>query len=190
MTNGFGQPAKCAIGELPHETEGFGAVPCAHCNRTGEQFMSRSRCFFYCAVAISTVAVASIWAAPGYLPSVGPAPLRFRAPAPPPSTNAVALPMPANPVPDPAPLATNSAKLPDVPASSSAPVPVVMAATNQPAAIGGSSVDEPIVSPQMLLKYFAKSTNGVTTGVIAPIGFTPPRATELPSSKASYSTTP
>jgi hypothetical protein len=44
-----------------------------------------------------------------------------------------------------------------------------------------------VVSPQMLLKYFNKSTNGNTTGVIAPIQFSPPQSIGAPSSTATYS---
>jgi hypothetical protein len=43
-----------------------------------------------------------------------------------------------------------------------------------------------VISPQMLLKYFNKSTNGTGTGIIAPLDLTAPRA-QPPSSKATYS---
>ena len=49
---------------------------------------------------------------------------------------------------------------------------------------------EEVVSPQMLIKYFNKSTNGVTSSVILPADFTPPKPAEPPSSKATYSIGP
>jgi len=59
-----------------------------------------------------------------------------------------------------------------------------------------------VVSPQMLLKYFAASTNASTNAatnatslrVVAPLGFTPPVATAAaippPAGKATHSTSP
>jgi hypothetical protein len=49
---------------------------------------------------------------------------------------------------------------------------------------------EDVVSPQMLLQFFNKSTNGPANSVVAPIEFTPPKAPEPPTSKGSYSTGP
>lgn len=49
---------------------------------------------------------------------------------------------------------------------------------------------EDVVSPQMLLKFFNKGTNGAATSVTVPLDFTPPRPAEPSNSKASYSTGP
>jgi hypothetical protein len=89
------------------------------------------------------------------------------------------------------------------------PVPPIQAATNGPAlefnarepATGAVPViaPEPVISPQMLIKFFTAPTNAVTNaaaeGVKAPVGFTspllgaPPPAPP-PSSKVTYSIPP
>ena len=48
---------------------------------------------------------------------------------------------------------------------------------------------EVVISPQMLLKYFAKPTNSVASGD-APLEFTPPKPVEGPPSRATYETGP
>jgi hypothetical protein len=71
--------------------------------------------------------------------------------------------------------------------------PVVMEAasdTNQIQSLTLPSNPDEVVSPQMLLRYFNKSTNGASASVIAPMEFTPPPAAPAPSSKASFSTSP
>lgn len=76
-----------------------------------------------------------------------------------------------------------------------APAPAPPAPVHEPASTNDQAnviVEQPqpdgVVSPQMLLKYFNKSTNGNAAGVNAPLDFTPPRLAEPPSSKAEYST--
>jgi hypothetical protein len=136
----------------------------------------------------------------GYLAAIGPAPLRFRAPLMP-TTRVFVPPMPAPPVPpEPSKPVPVSLEVVPQPAAASSPSfstsgPTPTAITPQPATIvnevssGGTQPTqaEEVVSPQMLLRYFSKSTNGVSTSVIAPLNFTPPRPVEQPSSKATYS---
>jgi hypothetical protein len=52
-----------------------------------------------------------------------------------------------------------------------------------------SSPPEPVVSPQMLLKYFTKSTNSMAPAA-SPIDFNPPKSVEAPPSRATYETSP
>ena len=89
---------------------------------------------------------------PGWLPLVGPAPLRF-SPAPRIFTNRVVLPVPV-PAPQPAPVVFQAQKAPPsrplLPAPS-APEPPAGILAQPPAE---SSPPEAVVSPQMLLKYF------------------------------------
>jgi hypothetical protein len=128
----------------------------------------------------------------GYLRVVGPAPLRFR-PAPHPIIT----------LPPPAPAAVEASPAPAIPGGgtpdfsvvpSLLPAPPLTApvTVQAPTATTNETIIEParpedVVSPQMLLKYFNKSTNGNTTGVIAPIQFSPPQPIGAPSSTATYS---
>src|SRR5260221_2798126 len=128
----------------------------------------------------------------GYLRVVGPAPLRFR-PAPHPIITL--LPPPPAPVEaNPAPtipgagtpdfsVVPNLLPMPTAPVAVTAPSPP--ATTSQTHVVIEPSRPEEVVSPQMLLKYFNKSTNGNTTGVIAPIQFSPPQSIQAPSSTAT-----
>ena len=120
-----------------------------------------------------------------YLPTVGPAPLRFR-PAFKTITNSVvpALPVVAKAAPPPPP--EKVVKI----AEPAPPPPVTV---SPPKAVQNDGAAEPhpsdsVISAQMLLKYFSRATNGASAGVIAPPDFTPPRAPEPPSSTADYST--
>jgi hypothetical protein len=70
------------------------------------------------------------------------------------------------------------------------PVEEPAAVTNQAVVLPEPARHDDVVSPQMLLKYFNKSTNGATTGVLAPFEFSPPQTGEPPSSKATYSHSP
>ena len=132
-------------------------------------------------------------ASSGYLPTVGPVPIRFRAVAPP-VTNLMKMPLPAPE--SPAPVAPAPAVV--APAPAVQPVPVVQVApkTNS-VAVDTQPEPEPIypnsqprVSAQMLLKYFNHSTNGPGTGIIAPLDFAPPAAGTTPPSTATYTTDP
>ena len=136
-------------------------------------------------------------AAPGYLPAVGPVPLRFR-PTPPPAEALVQMPLPPPDPPSPAPdipsplsAAANTATNKTPPAASPSSVPVIATATNGPAQPDANpSGSEPRISPQMLLRYFSRSTNGAAGGMMAPVDFAPPAAATPPSSTATYSTEP
>lgn len=153
-------------------------------------FRSRSRLCFILLSTFSAAALAS--ADTGYLPRVGPAPLRFQS-VPKPATNHYLLP-PREPVPEPQPVAAKSEVKPPAPAvTASAPGETTVissqipASATEPDPVPGRSED--VISPQMLLRYFSKSTNGTSTSIVAPIQFTPPK-TETPPSKASFTTSP
>jgi hypothetical protein len=156
---------------------------------------------------IGGLAVAlSAAAGPGYLPTVGPAPVRFETPAPP-VVAPVALPPLVFIEPRPA-TDTNETVAPAVPTgpvvatteAASAPVePSILisplgplepagGATNSPAA----PADTEVVAPQMLLKYFTRpaGTNSAGVSIFAPVGFVPPQPLVPPSSSATFQTTP
>ena len=146
-------------------------------------------------VLLVILAVSPIHAAdPGYLPRIGPTPLRFR-PVPLPMTNQLALPAPASdpeaePEPEPtAPKDDKPTAAATTPAPSPAPAPAAVVNEVSSGPSEPTQSDE-VVSPQMLLKYFNKSTNGTSSTVIAPLDFTPPKPVEPNSSKATYSTGP
>jgi hypothetical protein len=149
-----------------------------------------------CLLCLALPALAA--SGPGYLATVGPAPLRFWSPS----------------RPKPAPVVTNTPPVTATPTEIVTPNPYdFLAAFNasqsattrsnaenpgdnpaQPAEATNemdSSTQPPqpgdVVSPQMLLKYFNKSTNGTGTGIIAPLDLSTPRATPAPSSSATYS---
>jgi hypothetical protein len=116
--------------------------------------------------------VAAASTGPGYLPRVGPVPLRF-SPAPRPRLNRFVLPVPA-PAPEPVPVVSQVEKAPPahsllLPPISPEPPAGVLA---QPPV--DSSPPDTVVSPQMLLKFFSKSTNTAPSGG-APVDFNPPK---------------
>jgi hypothetical protein len=136
----------------------------------------------------------AVSAGPGYLPAVGPAPLRFRT-DPPPATNVVKMPLPP---PDPPPSTsavatdtqTNAAPATPAAAAPSA-APVLLTATNSPVTPDAAPASsEPKISPEMLLKFFTPSTNRPSGEVIAPLDFAPPATAKPASSTATYSTQP
>jgi hypothetical protein len=131
-------------------------------------------------------------AAPGYLPAVGPVALRFR-PAAQPATNLVRMPLPP-PDPPPAappalPAADSEAKT-NTPAVVPASAPAVSTVTGNPDEGAIPPGTQPLISPQMLLRYFNRSTNGVSSGIMAPVDFAPPPPPKPPASTATYSTDP
>jgi len=136
-------------------------------------------------------------AAPGYLPAVGPVPLRFR-PAAPPAAALVQMPLPppdvtpsAPDIPTPLSAAAVTGAKQTPPAATPSSVPVNLTATNGPAGPdAASSGSVPPISPQMLLHYFNRSTNGTAAGIMAPVDFAPPGAAKPPSSTATYTTDP
>ncbi len=130
------------------------------------------------------------WAGQGYLVA-GPVALRFSPPAKP------AQPLPYSalaPVAKPETTNTTPAAVehhaavtnaaPTVMAHQPEPVPVVV----QTNLVVGVQADPDTVSPQMLLKYFNKSTNGASSTILTPFNFAPP--TQPPASKATYSKAP
>lgn len=146
--------------------------------------------------------IATVWANAGYLPQVGPVPLRFRIPPPLPVNQAAA------PLPTPITLPTPpiSSSTPETPQAGPEkeivvpkPGPAVEIEAGAPAFIRPPVVaPDAVISPQMLIKYFMNSTNAPTNnapGVGVPFGFTPPAAgtpvsTSPPRSKATYSISP
>jgi len=148
------------------------------------------RWFPLVALAASSVAVLATPFS-GYLPQVGPPSLRFRAISQP-VTNQFVAEIPA-PEPEPEPLVTNKLDKSDI-----TPVNLKAVSTPEPSATVNETAtttpdvtpSEEVVSPQMFLKYFSKSTNGTSATVIAPMDFTPPHAVEPPSSRATYTTGP
>ena len=116
-----------------------------------------------------------------YLPTVGPAPLRFRADY---------KPVVHIKLPPPTPTGQSGASAPTPTAPLVVGVPVPATQTNQtvvqPPAVVESPRPDGVVSPQMLLKYFSRSTNAADAN--APLNFTPPPQPEPPSSRAEYST--
>jgi hypothetical protein len=131
-------------------------------------------------------------AAPGYLPAVGPVALRFR-PAAQPATNLIVMPLPPPDSPSSAPdvlstpAASSTPSAPSAPALAAASSAATNATTGQEA---DPSASEPRISPQMLLRYFGRSTNSAAGGILTPVDFAPPGAAGPPSSTATYSTDP
>jgi len=144
-----------------------------------------------CLIICLSIAVCAWGDDSGYLRVVGPAPLRFR-PTPRPISTPLVPPPEASPAPTmPAVATPDFSVVPNLLPMPTAPAPVTFqappAATTETNAVIEPPRAEEVVSPQMLLKYFNKSTNGNTTGVIAPIQFAPPQPTGAPSSTATYS---
>jgi hypothetical protein len=145
----------------------------------------RRYCCFHLIAVASLCLLTSIWADAVYLPTVGPAPLRFRADfQPKPRNFTLPPPMPAPPVASlPTPIIEKAV-------DTSAPTPTHdhAPATEQADEIGTAPEADEVVSTKMLLKYFNHSTNGIARGVKAPFEFIPPPAADSHSSKAEYST--
>ncbi|HEX4121611.1 MAG TPA: hypothetical protein VH619_13405 [Verrucomicrobiae bacterium] len=136
---------------------------------------------------------AVVWAGSGYLPAVGPVSLRFRALPEETtlSTNAVT----AAPIPPPV---SFIALPPEEPSQTndfdSVPsMPVVVPRVGEPYTAEAQSpapqpspAANPVVSPEMLVKYFAKpgSTNSSPTAGSSPeVGFMPPLLEAKPQSR-------
>ena len=150
-----------------------------------------SKSYFLAILAVCSSLAPLAWSGPGYLHTVGPAPLRFCPPLAP-NTNLTVLPPPASSTESVAQAndlfaVPNLLPLAEIPLTPATPEPApAVNQTNSPDA----SRPDGLVSPQMLLKFFNKSTNGSVTGVVAPVDLTTPRPAELPSSKATYSHLP
>jgi len=149
-------------------------------------------------LGVATVVCASS----GYLPTVGPSPLRFRT-AQTLATNAPACSTPAPPEPPSAPVSfldlpqlgpvqptateqppVQSVALPSKPMISEGYTAEAHSPAPQP--ISQGTTPEPVVSPEMLVKYFTQpaGTNSAA-GSGPPVGFTPPAATSTPPSRAT-----
>lgn len=162
--------------------------------RPAKQPSFRNRGGLLFAVIIFLNAVAAASSGPGYLPVVGPPPLRFARRIQSPTNHFVPpVPEPAAAVaPPPAP-----EKLAVLPAPAPHPTDAALSPTNaQPATAAPAQLpiespppDGAVVSPQMLMRFFNKSTNGQTS-VVAPMEFNPPRPAGPPPSTATYSTGP
>jgi hypothetical protein len=135
--------------------------------------------------ALSLAAAAS--SGPGWLPRVGPTPLRF-SPAPRPCAKQFVLPVPV-PAPEPAPVVSKADKAPPASSAPEPPAVILQAGNSMAQPPVESSPPEAVVSPQMLLKYFTKSTNGAAS-TAAPLDFTPSKAAGAPPSRATYETGP
>lgn len=135
------------------------------------------------------ISMLSIWlgtglgagAAPVYLSTVGPAPFRFQAPPRPPTRPTPPAPALVGPESAPVSTATNT---PPPAVTNTAPPPA--ADTNALNVVNPPKSDE-VVSPQMLLKYFNRSTNGIGSEVITPLTVPLPSQSAPPASKATYS---
>ena len=140
-------------------------------------------------------------AGPGYLPTVGPPPLRFADPAA--QTASHFFLPPLEPVAVIAPAADADQTAP--PAKKAIPpllgpeppqpaVPVENPAATVPPmhATVPTTLESPLFSPQMLLPYFTRgSTNASGASVLIPVNFQPPLPTgQPPSSSATYEVVP
>jgi len=162
---------------------------------------------------IGGLAVAlSATAGEGYLPTVGPAPVRFETPAPP---APVTVAFPPLVFIEPRPLTdTNETVAPASPAESVPNLPgaaptevtppppaevtifVSPLGPLEPTGVATNSLAAPaeteVIAPQMLLKYFMRpaGTNSAGVSIFAPVGFVPPQPLAPPSSSATFQTTP
>ena len=143
-------------------------------------------------------------AGPGYLPKVGPPPVRFERPTPAPAEPPVVLPplaviepRPTSPQLDtavPAPVTPNEPVHPveSAPPSEALITPERPALMMEPPSTNTVAIDQGILGPQMFMKYFTgqPGTNGSGISIFAPVGFVPPLPATPPSSSASFQTTP
>jgi hypothetical protein len=126
---------------------------------------------------------AMVWAGPGYLPTVGPVPLRFRPlpQVPVVSTNASA----QAPAPAPISFVDLPEEAPQTNTFEEAPSTPVVVPQGSPYTAEAQSPEpqqsapaEPVISPEMLVKYFAQpspTTNSANVAGQTPqAGFTPP----------------
>lgn len=132
-------------------------------------------------------AAAVIWLggkpSPGYLAKVGPAPLRFKAPAKGPEATVALPPLVMTDPPPPPPEEYGP------PPPTNAPVAVVeTVAPPEPAPVQTVALP-PVLSPQLLIPFFNRSGTNQDVGVVVPYQFSPPAATiPAPPSRAVYST--
>ena len=147
-----------------------------------------------CLLCLALPALA--WSGPGYLAIVGPAPLRFWSPSHVKYGPVVAA---TNTPPSAVSAQTETPDPYDFLAAFGSPTAVPVPAPMQPVAPDiemkavsanpqqGALQPGDVVSPQMLLKYFNKNTNGTGAGIIAPLNLTPSSNPQPPPSSATYS---
>jgi hypothetical protein len=138
-----------------------------------------------------------------YLSRVGPSPIRFQAPPPPPSRLLAAIPLlppaPETNVPAvaalPDPAVTNPAPNADTIVVSSPALPepdaVDTNAVVQLPALPAAPAEATVITPQMLVPFFYQKdaeAKGKEAGVVGQLLFTPPRPGHAPSSKAVLKT--
>jgi hypothetical protein len=139
-----------------------------------------------CFVGIAAMAAISFGAKPagiGYLPAIGPAPLRFQSPC---KGMEMTVMLPPLVMSDPASatnqvtMTTNETEIVEAPAQPTTPLVV---AAQPPVVV------EPAFTPQMLLQFF-RSSNGTnqTPGFLMPFQFIPPATPVIPAppSTATY----
>ena len=153
-------------------------------------------------IGLLSVAIAAS-AGDGYLPYVGPAPLRFLMPA---STLAkvtyVLPPLELPPVPSitpetqslPSPLETNAVTSVQPPELTEPAVTasVTMPGTLFPEPAQNSQPEIGTLTPQMFMHYFTgqHGTNSSGLSIYAPVSFIPPSPVMRPSSSAAFETVP
>ena len=153
-----------------------------------------------CALAAAMCASAG----PGYLPLVGPPPLRFEPPPPPVAAAPIILPplafvepWPAVPLVEPL---TSITPTPSLDTNITAPPPLSPNLTTplpgaEPtpanAIVAAPSFIEPL-GPQLFMKYFTggHGTNSTGISIYSPVGFIPPTPIAPPFSSATFQTTP
>jgi hypothetical protein len=130
--------------------------------------------------AAGFLGVAAVWAGGGYLPQTGPIPLRFRALAPP-VTQAPFVPTLTPVFRGLSEEGNGTSNAPIIqsllPAAGTNSTAIVYSARDPEPATVPRFVPDPVVSPQMLVKYFLAPmppTNDLPAKTIAPLGFTPP----------------
>jgi hypothetical protein len=124
-------------------------------------------------------------AEPGYLAVLGPAPLRFLPAAR--QVSHTSAPTATNTPPTAVQPLGGSPAMPGAGNPPTVPPPQIPAETNEVSTPTPPLEPEAVISPQMLIKYFNRSTNGAPTEIIAPMNLGTPHPSEPPSSKATYS---
>ena len=145
---------------------------CAFCNLRLNRMLSVTALFFVLSLCNSSIA--------GYLPVIGPSPIRVE----PHRTHTAAILPPLDMGDEPK---TNSIveTVKDVPVT-----PVKVASHSAaPVAVTQTIQSESTVSPQILIPYFETNAGGTNrqTVIVAPVPFTPPRGEMPASSTATYS---
>jgi hypothetical protein len=149
-------------------------------------------------IAAWAMGIASVWPVvpqsealpqPGYLPQAGPEPLRFKVivplptapPSPPPVQPAISLPSP--PI---QPEAKESSNVPPIKSLTNGPA--IEFNAREPVKEPVPTTPDTVLSPQMLIKYFAAPTNAPSgnipapgTPLVSPVGFTPPLTAPTPA---------